>query len=236
MFSKKFLVCLILSLISVKIGFSQNLLVFLKANKAHYSMSEDLNNIQKDILSKFYALDFKITDDFPSSYNYQIILNLINFWDLDKNLSTGLFFDIASTAGRIHYADYSGEFETIQKISRWQLGIHIAKDFAPNSKFSLIPSFQVSYMKTKLDEKYTLDLSNIFEAHNKISYKSSFAFEPGLNLQYKFNSILIQFSTSYQLDLEGSHFFEYKSINYTYSFKPNWSGFRYGLGIGYILF
>ena len=205
-----------------------------KVNYATFNML-NLKHLQDDILLDLNSsgIDAIILDDYPNILSYQF-----QFLKEFNKMKLGFYVEFSSTGSRIDYRDYSGNYTFDQILSHYSLGIHSEYNPIPDRTDRIIQYFQISLQFN------TLKLNENVEIFDEELYDSSTSFvSHGFGFDTGFNYILLRNPIVIMLDI-GGHFsfsqtlhLEDKKEAELYSSKgkvsPNWSGFRFGIIIGY---
>jgi hypothetical protein len=202
---------------------------------ATYSMSQFKK--YQDLVIENLLVDAKITDQYPSYFYQQFQILAEN----KQGYLRGLVLDFASTGGRIAYSDYSGSYRYDQKLKKVGIGAHLEEQLFKNKHFQVSSAIQLTLHSTKLAIDEYLDLEGDVSRSSPELATLGGAIDVLLGGEYRpFDFLLLRadigyqaqvFSESFQLDntprllkeeLEETHF------------KPNWSGFRGGIALGFL--
>jgi hypothetical protein len=209
--------------------FAQPMKIEAGAGLGTYSM-KDLKQLNNLVLEDL-PVEAKITDDFPATLSWRAGIIPFSY----KAASFGMTGSYQSTGSRINYIDYSGEYKLDQVISSYDLSLLIRFKLK-ESRLNLYETNYLSYAFTRLKIS-----EMVLEESSEYKFKSgSLQYEPCLNLGYAFHSFEFLANLGYVIDLGGKLVSkdgdDMKLINPETNkrMKSNWSGFRFGLSIGWI--
>lgn len=199
-----------------------------------YNMS-DLEDVQNYIIEIYsqYQIPVASVDNFPPFWNFQIQYAR----KLNESFSLSGFFGFASTGGRVHYSDYSGEIESDQVVSANFYGAGGEYIFNPIEPFKYFISFQASIIFSSLELNDMIRIYN--ETTNSTTKLNStgVGIEPSVGLEFNLMSVLFRFEAGLFLNFQGAFYFEEDpDVEFELEGKeisPNWMGYRIGFSIGY---
>lgn len=211
-----------------------NNFVRVKLGYGSYDMNdlEDVQNFLIDVYSQ-YQIPVVSVDNFPPFWNFQIQYAR----KLNNSFSLSGFFGYASTGGRVHYSDYSGEIKSEQLVSANFYGAGGEYIFNPAEPFKYFISFQASIIFSSLELN---DMIRIYDETTSSTTKlnsTGIGIEPSAGLEFNLMSILFRFEVGLFLDFEGTFYFEEDpDVEFKIDgneISPNWMGYRIGFSIGY---
>lgn len=224
-----FITFLVATFLSIPV-FSQDIAFELDYGFGTYAM-KDLKKFNERILD---ALPVKgqVTDDFPvTAYWKAGILPYSN-----KTVSLGVTGVYNTTGSRISYKDYSGEYKFDQVLSAYGVGM-IFRFILETGKLKFSGNTDVIYSFTKCEMKQI-----VLDSQQEVNFKSrSFQFEPGVRLSYDLAPFELAVKIGYLIDIKGSLYFEDDKDAYLtdpitrVKLDSDWSGFRAGISLCYIL-
>lgn len=234
---KKILVSLILLLFPFFL-WSQELMAGFQSGFEGNSMDE-LHDLNTNIISSV-PFDTKQMADFPGYWYYQPALKLAF-----KKFGIGLNYSYNSTGSRISGKDYSGEFRCDLRLNKKAPGIFIEyylytqKDHG----FRLTCEGDGGFMFSSLNLEQQLTVNSTDLINDSFNFKAKdYYFQPGLKASYRLNSFEFEINAAYLLQLGDGTFHSISDktmmlINSSTgaSVKPEWSGFKVGVGINFIL-
>ncbi len=198
---------------------------------------ENIKDYQTSV-SNYYlgrGIPIEIYDKFPDNYSGQIqfALNVLD------RINVGFFFDYGETGGRMHYRDYSGEVESIQKLIKKAPGIFGEYLLKKYENLSIYFSLQLSLTQTTFKYESKFLISNYFTPVNETLKNTSYGITPLIIAEYRINLFLIRANIGYESNTIGE--FE-KSYEYHdqimfrgYLRETDWSGLRAFITLGFIL-
>ncbi len=217
------------------VSFSQShVKLFTIISYNNYSM-DGLKQQQNELLNGILQQNIpaKITESYPAYYGFKIgfLIPLKN--DIKSTLSIGSLIQHGSTAGRIHYQDYSGELSIDQLVNYTGIGAIIQYESHYCSNFNLGYNLSINYMLSSLSNELYLQVGN--ETQNEILdfSSSSFGMEPEIIPSYQLGLLQIGASLSYLIYISSD--LEYDDVSEAFlvyengdRVKINWNGFRIG--------
>lgn len=197
---------------------------------------EGLKELQKDLLG-FYTrmnLPTRIVENFPPYWTYQVQLS----GQVNPDFSLGLVGGIASTGGRIHYQDYSGEVVLDMLAARRALGLALEWNLSNRENiFQTSSTLQITGFRQHVDINETMSVGEQDFTDDAGMKSSGFGVELGVLSGPDWHHILIQGYTGLHISFSKS----FKPEDETNDLTPlinrsttlTWSGFRAGILIGY---
>jgi hypothetical protein len=182
-----------------------------------YSMSQ-LKDYEKTWSNQFSPLELKITDDFNPSLYYD--------FQFRKNFSSGFLMGVVyrylSSGVRSSYEDYSGFIEHTQRTDGNSVGILLGYRTSHSSRASMNVGIETYYTWTHYVEEQTVVLSGSPTPFNdSFNHESkSVIINPFLEGQYTIGIPVFSLKFGYSFDTKGD------------PLPTDWSGFRFGLGVG----
>ena len=229
--SNIFFLALFLSFIS----FSQShVKLFTIISYNNYSM-DGLKQQQNELLNGILQQNIpaKVTESYPAYYGFKIGFLIPLKDDIKSTLSIGSSIQHGSTAGRIHYQDYSGELSIDQLVDYTGIGAMLQYESHYSSKFNLGYNLSINYMLSSLSNELYFQVGN--ETQNEILdfSSSSFGIEPEIIPSYQLGLLQFGASLSYLIYIPSD--LEYDDISDAFLVYENgdrvdinWSGFRIG--------
>jgi hypothetical protein len=153
--------------------------------------------------------------------------------NLNSRSAIGVWYEQASTGGRLSYKDYSGSYRLDQVLSCWQLGLSYQYQVNHSSRWPLFATLQMGYVSTTEDFTSELVLGSNSVSDDFTLNASNLSFRPGLMLQPKVSIFTFQVALGYELHTNATLQSDSVSIN-TQSGEPlqvDWSGVRFHVGI-----
>lgn len=185
-----------------------------------YSMSDIRNYINDS--KRYLPVEAKTFNDFPPFFNYHIAMRF-------KNTGKTRYFEpevgFFSTGSRLNYVDYSGEMNIDFILTSFLIGFETGTYFSSTKKLNFGLYHQLSFYYTNFKVKEMIRLGNESESSSS-----------GINLSH----LAIEVGFFGEYDLPG-RFSLTSGIGYSQqivtleraSRKPDWSGFRFELGLIY---
>jgi hypothetical protein len=209
-------------------------LIRLKLGYGSYNMS-DLERIQNFLIDIYAQQQIFVTavDKFPPYWNYQVQF----LRKLNDSFGLSGFFGYASTGGRIHYSDYSGEIKSDQVVSANLYGAGCEYIFNPSEPFKYFIAFQASIIFSSLELNDMIRIySETASATTKLN-STGVGIEPSAGLEFNLMSLLFRFEAGVFFNFEGTFYFEEDpDVDFKLEgneISPNWMGYRIGFSIGY---
>jgi len=211
--------------------------VFLKGNLNFFNMGK-MEDLQDQLMSPFKQINVPIdaVESFPARLGWQI--GFLYTLPGDSNVALGAFFDYASTGGRIHYQDYSGEIKVDQIVNAYSWGgilnIRLRQWEFTRLDFVLGARLISSSLKNKLyirigDERDSQELD--FSS-------TSVGIEPGVNYSIFMNLFKINFGISYLFNIPADLVYSENDEAYLTDqtgkkVSLDWGGLKFGISFGY---
>ncbi|MCU0343101.1 MAG: hypothetical protein MUF28_04690 [Ignavibacterium sp.] len=217
------------------VSFSQShVKLFTIISYNNYSM-DGLKQQQNELLNGILQQNIpaEITESYPAYYGFKIGFLIPLKDDIKSTLSIGSSIQHGSTAGRIHYQDYSGELSIDQLVNYTGIGAMIQYESHYSSNFNLGYNLSINYMLSSLSNELYLQVGN--ETQNEILdfSSSSFGIEPEIIPSYQLGLLQIGASLSYLIYISSD--LEYDDVSEAFlvyengdRVKINWNGFRIG--------
>lgn len=192
---------------------------------ASYSMN-DLK-LGNDMILKELPVKGEITDDFPSLPFESVAISA----QFGKVLIIGLTGTHNTTASRISYKDFSGEFKYDLRLTSWAPGVRIGANIFQR-KIAVSGIADVAYSFTSLaTDEIMLTFSE------KRSFRSnSFTVLPQIRLSRQIKKFEIGLNGGYLYDFGGAYISGGEKLINTKTQEQvsnNWSGYRFMLNLGY---
>jgi hypothetical protein len=213
--------------------------VFVKLNYNFYNMGS-LKDLQRELLSDLttQGIDAKITESFPAHLGFQIGLLFLLNPSGDRDLWLGGFYDYATTGGRVHYSDYSGEVGVDQVANAYSVGATIALSASDDELLKLDVSLSARLIFSDLDNEFLLRIGDE-EQKETLSFSSfSFGVEPAIIPSIVLSDFNLGLPVSYLVAIPTT--LEYSRNSNAYLVNKSgdkvsidWSGFKLGLLVKY---
>lgn len=206
---------------------------FLNLSVGNYAM-EDMRVFQNMLKEDYHSrgLQFEKTLDFPISLQGDI------GFDFEKGaLTYGPYLNYAVTKGKLHYSDYSGSAFLEQNIYRLLLGGKLSH--------SIIKNFRI-YGKGGINLSF-MNLLSFTAIHGAGTDKDQMGFhslglhlEPGLAWYYPVKNVIFNVTAGYEFNQQGRTRVTDSPKSFLIddqkkSVLMDWSGFRFGIGLGFRL-
>jgi hypothetical protein len=202
----------------------------------------DLKSVLDDLLADiaYTGVPAKITESYPAYWGYQLGVMVPIQNNDDHDLLAGAFFDYASTGGRVHYQDYSGEYRADQiadAVSPGGMG-----DYRKHVTGRIDIDFQISarVIFSKFSSSVLLRIDTTGVEQNLGFHATSVGIEAGIVPSYTFGALRAGISLSYMgafaASLESNDFPNAFLINRQgKKMSIDWSGVKIGIVVGYTL-
>jgi hypothetical protein len=233
----------IIILITIKPLTGQSFFSFRVTGEYNFFSMSDLQDFQNEIVRDLQLNDVEaeVVESFPPHYGMQLQAVFPFKFLFDSGVNLGFLFGIASTGGRLHYRDYSGEIGLDQVVKIYTYGLTGEFEMAQNENFLFSAGLKIPLVSAYLENHYFFRVGDYSE-DNKNKYKSfTAAIEPDLNLFYTNNNFLAGLTIGYMFSIPAEY--KYKSDTDMVLKKNNGepvntgtTGFRIGLSIGYNLY
>lgn len=209
--------------------------IIIKLGYGSYDMS-DMERVQ-DFLIDLYSqqqIPLASVDNFLPYWNYQIQYAR----KLNDSFKLSGFLGYASTGGRVHYSDYSGELKSDQTVT--------ANFFGTGFEYYINSSEQIRYfIAAHISIIFSsLEISNLMRIYDQSSSSTNkfnstgFGIEPSTGVEFYLMSILLRFEAGFLLNTQGTFYFkENPDIKFKLNGKEissDWMGYRIGFSIGYV--
>lgn len=195
----------------------------------NYSMSDFKDLLRQSVTNSPFNL--KTTEDFPPYYFYELDFIYYPKHHFGIGLSTGLF----STAGRNHYADYSGSFREDINVLAANAGLLASykSSIGKNYFCQLEVASGIKYSDLSTEDEFILGEFKQENLHNYWSW--GWWIEPQFRIGRTFlNKYTCSFFAGYEYNLE-SKLKEDAIIDTDYWTNIDWSGIRAGISLSFIL-
>jgi hypothetical protein len=176
--------------------------------------------------------------DFPGYWYYQPSLKIAF-----KKFGVGLNYSSNSTGSRISGKDYSGEFRFDMRLRKNSPGVFIEYYPYSVSGFRLCIEGNGGLMFSSLHLEQNLIVNSTTLLNDSYDFKAkNYFFQPGLKAIYRLNSFEFEFTAAYLLQFGDGTFYNESDRKLTLNnsttgapVKPEWTGFKVGAGINFIL-
>jgi len=206
---------------------AQDFSVRFQSGYGFYNM-KSMEGLQNGLLNSIFRVQLKTVQSFPPFVNFEFQFAK----SFSSNINGGLFFQFLSTGGRDAVSDYSGEINIDQIINGYNGGLLFEAYILKKEIKHLLFTFQLSYMYSTLQLKQSI---KIYDQSNSQSTKFSsigFGVEPGFAYEIPIKPIIIRANLSFNAGLfEDFHLTNNSDL--TMNNKPDWTGLRLGLTVGY---
>jgi hypothetical protein len=204
----------------------------LKTGLATFNMSHQ-KTLQGDFKTQS-GLPLKVVHKFPPYFTFGGSLTI----KLSERAATGFFLDYLSTGGRLHYEDYSGSAVIDQVLKCYQPGVFLQKQVNKSEGWPLFYMSHLFVAFTRESLRSAIVVGTDSDADSFSVKSTNLGFRPGLMLQHKMGSFVLQSSLGYEFHLvgrlntdDGVALQNYDGDNVT----AQWGGLRLGLGVGVVL-
>lgn len=202
---------------------------------ATYSMS-DLKILQKNIFDN-PPVKLNVVQIFPPFLLYKIGLKHYQ----NSNLILGGEVLFTSTGGRIVYSDFSGSIKGDQLVNVFSVGPKVGYKISQSNKFGLEIESLATFDYTNLELKNSLIVGSQTNSSSEKFVAYGVSLHPRFNFNYSFKFIVIYAYLGGQITVIQNPFIWKEdnesqiSIDGKNGLKPQWSGLRSGIGIGFKL-
>jgi hypothetical protein len=234
---KKVLVSLMLVSFPVFL-WSQELKIGFQSGFEGNSMFE-LKDLNTSIMSTI-PFDTKVVSDFPGYMYYQPSISLAF-----KRFGIGLNFSNNSTGSRVSGKDYSGEFRFDLRLRKNSPGLFIEYYLFTERDmgFRLLCEGEGGFMFSSLHLEQNLIANSSTLLNDSYDFKAkNYFFQPGLKAVYRLNSFEFEINAAYLLQFGDGTFYNESDSKLMLlnsktgaPVKPEWSGFKIGVGINFVL-
>jgi hypothetical protein len=217
------------------ISFSQsNVKFFSVISYNNYSM-DGLKQQQNELLNGILQQNIpaEITESYPAYYGFKIGFLIPLMDEIKSSLSIGSSIQHGSTAGRIHYQDYSGQLRIDQLTNYTGIGAVLQFESHYSSNINLGYNLSINYMLSSLSNEIYFQVGNETQSETLDFSSSSFGIEPEIIPSYQLGLLQIGASLSYLIYIPSD--LEYDDISDAFLVNENgdrvdinWSGFRIG--------
>ena len=218
------------------IAFCQHSVTFFGTISYNSYAMGDLEGIQNELLNDIRTSNIpaEITESFPPYYGYKFGFIIPVSDTAGSTFSIGGFVEHASTGGRIHYQDYSGEFRVDESAVETSIGSLIDYQTNISELFNIGLNFAVSLTFSSFSITSYLQVGDESQQEDLGFSSASFSFEPGIVPSMNLLGMRFGISLSYLIyipsDLEFDQYSEAYLTNQSGDkVTINWSGFRLGL-------
>jgi hypothetical protein len=213
--------------------------VFVKFNYNFFNMSS-LKDLQRELLSDLttQGIDAQITESYPAHLGFQIGLLFLLNPSGDRDLWLGGFYDYATTGGRVHYSDYSGEVKADQIANAYSVGGIISLNASDDELLKLDVSLSARLIFSDLDNEFLLRIGED-EQKETLSFSSfSFGIEPTITPSIVLSNFNLGLPVSYLVSIPTTLEYSRNSNAYLVNnsgdkVSIDWSGLKLGLLVKY---
>ncbi|MCY1721462.1 hypothetical protein OU798_13990 [Prolixibacteraceae bacterium Z1-6] len=207
---------------------SQNINFELNAGYGFYSLN-DIKNFQKSLLDAMNLPNLKAVETFPNNIFYSASVNYM----VTPRISVGIGFASATTGGRNHLADYSGEYKLDMILKGYTTGLKFQYALFMDNKFGLWLQLEggASESLLRIDETIIVYEEEIVNENMKLEGAGIFV-EPSLKITRNvFDRLNVHFCAGYNYTFKN----DMKLHSEKTDIEANWSGVRLLLGMDYTL-
>ncbi|GAA4820413.1 hypothetical protein GCM10023331_01000 [Algivirga pacifica] len=193
-------------------------------------------SIQQIIKNSMSALPLETVENFPPYWQFGGEVSFL----VKGDLRMGLHYNMASTGGKLHYGDYSGEISSIQLIHRSLVGVSARTESRINRKGL---SFEVGIVaginSTTMDLLSKIDLHDIHTSEQTESFKNnSLSLLPEIGLKQYLGPLVLKAFVGGEYTFDAKVKPDPSSDGYLAdaSNKPinfSWNSLRTGVGVGF---
>lgn len=230
---KIYLLCLLLIILTQQ-AMGQEVSINYQPGIGFYSM-KDLKGFQEQRLNML-DVDAGIDHDYPGFFNHQ--LQFINKFSKSE---LGLVYRRQSSGSRISYKDYSGEITLDTKINAHGVGIYFAVPLLEKSNNVLLFFGQGFVVFSDLNMRDHISIYNYKSDTETLDlYSRGYLFEPGMRFTRMIRQLKLGAEMGIDLNLYNEDFHlkgkkESKAQDFNGQFfRPNWSGVRFALVLGFV--
>ncbi|MGE5845909.1 MAG: hypothetical protein ACM34O_04235 [Ignavibacteria bacterium] len=211
--------------------------VFLKGNVNFFNMGK-MKDFQDQLMAPFKEINVPIeaVESFPARPGWQI--GFLYTPPGDSNVALGAFFDYASTGGRIHYQDYSGEVKVDQIVNAYSCGgiLNIRYKQWEFTRLDFVLSARVIF--SSLKNKLFFQIGDQSDSQELDFKSTSIGIEPGANYSVFMNLFNINFGVSYLFNIPADLVYSENDEAYLTDQAGNkisldWGGVKFGISFGY---
>jgi len=211
--------------------------VFLKGTYSFFNMGK-MKDLQDQLMSPYREIDIPIeaVESFPAQPGWQV--GFLYTLPGDSNVALGVFFDYASTGGRIHYQDYSGEVRADQIANGYSLGGMVDIRFIQWELTRLDFVLGARLIFSSLKNKFYVQVGDQSQSLELDFSSTSIGIEPGFNYSVFMDLFKINFGISYLLNIPAD--LVYSENDQAYLTDQNgkkvsldWGGLKLGISFGY---
>lgn len=200
-----------------------------------YKMS-DLVKLQETIVTGIRSdidIPVKAVESFPAYYNFQLQLFLLSY----NSYSFGVMYDYASTGGRIHYSDYSGQIKIDQLVFQKSFGGILKKTFTDSgSVISGALNLKGFLIWSQMEYSEFLEIGSSSDETSYTFKSFSLGIEPAIDFFVNMDGFLVGMEMGYRLVVPTDFTLESNSDatleNNGDSVKAQWNGFNVSLCLG----
>jgi len=199
----------------------------------------DLKSLQEELRDQLTVagIPAKVTDQFPPTIGFLVGFQLPVGTVGGKDLVIGAFGGYASTGGRIHYQDYSGEVKNDQIAVAYSFGALVGARQPVSALFTLDFRLSLRFIRSTLRSASTYRVGT--ETHSEEFKFSSMSvgIEPTLQPSINLFGLTLAAPISYLACVPSPLEYEAKSNAYLIHSHGDkvlldWSGFTLGLALG----
>jgi len=227
-------VTIVLFTLTVSGANCQDLKVGVGTTFGRYSM-KGLEEFQNETLFGLNFLPVKIVESFPATFGYDI-----QFSYLRRKLQLGGYYSYASTGGRIHYKDYSGEIKFDQIVNGNSFGASTVWKINSSNDYNIAIGIRTGITVSDLLISNSISINDQPNVNQSYVFKSvNLHISPLIEFEYMLDRIVIYSTLRYEanvaksaLNLNGDDnvFIELDSGE---NLKVDWEGLRISAGVKY---
>lgn len=220
----------------ISLAHSQDLKFGMGITYGTYSM-KGLKEFQNETLPALSFVPAKIVESFPATIGYDI-----HFSFSIKKIPIGGYYSFASTGGRIHYKDYSGEIKFDQIVNGNSFGVFTKWKANKSSQYNIILGFRTGMTISDLSIDYTIEIKNQPSETQSNLYKSvNYNISLFLEYEYMLGNFALYSTLRYEVNVAKSDFNRNGDDNYFIelnsgeNLKADWDGVRITAGVKYMI-
>lgn len=157
----------------------------------------------------FQKVPVVITNNFPNNFTGQIGIDYKSTY----YSTISIFFGYQETGGRLHYKDYSGEFDFTLTTKRKTFGLDLFFElddvFYPNFSLGFGSSILISSFYDETFQYFELNNQTIFKEKSEGGNNIFFGFLPHLNVGYEFSTFKLNTQFGYEINVSAEQLGRY---------------------------
>lgn len=192
---------------------------------------DDLKKFQTE-MKEYLSFPVEETERFPAWFNYQSSIE----YNFKKGKVLGLRAAYYTTGGRIHMADYSGEYRFDMIINGYSVGVLGKNELLKSEKTSVYASVATGVFSTSLSMKEFLKINGIDSTSSSNNFRAlSYFVHPSVGIRYRLlKQVSLELNAGFEfvddgkLHLGKKEYLVHQDGSYV---RTNWSGLRASAGI-----